>query len=60
MKIVVNTTKISLQHESENDGGSYECVLVSNPSSETDIHNGVPVGGGVEIIEKTMTISIVV
>ena len=56
----MNTTKISLQHESENDGGSYECVLVSNPSSETDIHNGVPVGGGVEIIEKTMTISIVI
>ena len=56
----MNTTKISLQHESENDGGSYECVLVSNPSSFADIHNGVPVGGGIEIIEKTMTISIVV
>lgn len=56
----MNTTKISLQHESENDGGGYECVLVSNPSSFADIHNGVPVGGGIEIIEKTMTISIVV
>lgn len=56
----MNTTKISLQHERENDGGGYECVLVSNPSSETDIHNGVPVGGGVEIVEETMTISIIV
>ena len=60
MKEVMHTAEISLQHESENDGGGYECVLVSNPSSFADVHNGVPVGGGVEIIEKTMTISIVV
>ena len=60
MKEVMHTAEISLQHESREHSKHQRIELVSNPSSFADVHNGVPVGGGVEIIEKTMTISIVV
>ena len=60
MNEVMHTAEISLQHESENDGGGYECVFVSYPSPFADIHNGSIIRRRVEIVEKTMTISIVV
>ena len=60
MNEVMHTAEISLQHESENDGGGYECVFVSYPSSFADIHNGSIIRRRIEIVEKTMTISIVV
>ena len=58
MKEVMHTAEISLQHESENDGGSYECVLVSNPSSFADIHNGSIIRRRIEIVEDTVAIPV--
>ena len=56
MNEVMHTAEISLQHESENDGGGYECVFVSYPSSFADIHNGSIIRRRVEIIEDTVAI----